>query len=567
MNAPAIRNPTATGSPELDVVEAVQGGEAVGMPSLGILVEGLGAALGNKRRVGKEVGRFGQDVVRIALGRSSLTPARGDRRFADEAWQENPLFRRLGQGYLAFGSAIQRLVDALEEDGCDWHRAEKARFAANIVVSAASPTNTLLTNPAAMKRAFDTGGASLVSGVRHLVSDMRFNGGMPSQTNKRAFQVGRDLAVTPGSVIHRDDVAEVIRYTPATDTVYARPLVIVPPPIGRYYFLDLRPGRSFVEYAVSKGFQVYLVSWRNPTASMGHWGMDTYAARILSAIDVAREVSASPDVNVIGFCAGGILSSTVLNHLADKGDDRVHSAAFGVTLLDFDSRAPLGAFSTPRLLELARQGSERDGIIKGEALGKVFAWMRPDDLVFNYWVNNYLLGHAPPTFDILAWNADSTNLPAQLHAQFIDVFKRNTLAEGATLRVLGSDVRLDQIKVPTFVTGALTDHLTPWAGTFRTTELLSGPSTFVLSNAGHIASLVNPPGNAKASYYYGGKLGDGPDAWLRTAKSKTGTWWEPWAAWTAKQSGERIAPPPNDDMRYQPLQPAPGAYVTERVRK
>jgi polyhydroxyalkanoate synthase len=248
------------------------------------------------------------------------------------------------------------------------------------------------------------------------------------------------------------------------------------------------------------------------------------------------------------------------------GKDRVHAASFAVTLLDFDSRAALGAFSAPQMLELAGKNSRRAGVITGRQLGNVFAWMRPDDLVFNYWVSNYLMGDDPPVFDILAWNADSTNLPAALHAEFLDIFKNNTLTEPGALEILGTPVDLSTIKVPTFVTGAITDHLTPWKGCYRTTELLGGPSTFVLSNAGHIASLVNPPGNPKASFYIGGDQGTDPDTWLKSATRRSGTWWEEWAAWALDRSGEQVAAPASaGNNAYRPLEPAPGPYVRDQA--
>ena len=278
-------------------------------------------------------------------------------------------------------------------------------------------------------------------------------------------------------------------------------MLVVPPPIGRYYFLDLRPGRSFVEYSVSRGLQTFLLSWRNPGPDQADWDIDTYAERILTAIDAVREATGSEDVNVIGFCAGGILNTAVLNHLAAKGDDRVHTASYAVTLLDFGQSAPIGAFSGAKLLSLARWNSKRSGVISARAMGNAFTWMRPNDLVWNYWVNNYLMGEDPPVFDILSWNADGTNLPAALHRQFLDIFEHNPLPEQGAMEALGTPIDLRQVKVPTYVTGAINDHLTPWKGCYRTTQLMSGETTFALSNAGHIASLVNPPGNPKANYY------------------------------------------------------------------
>jgi polyhydroxyalkanoate synthase subunit PhaC len=551
--------PPGTEDEALGIIEA---GEAIGVPTVTLLLQGLAMTLAQPRGVARETRRLAGDTLRILAGKSDRAPAKGDRRFADPAWAQNPAFRRLCQEYLSLCESVGHLVDDLDAGGRSWQDAERARFVANIVMSAAAPTNAFATNPAALKRAFDTGGASVARGARQWWRDVRSNGGMPSQTDRSAFAVGTDLAVTPGAVVDRDELAEIIQYGPSTPAVRQQPVLIIPPPIGRYYFLDLRPGRSFVEYAVSRGLQVFMVSWRNPDPSMGGLGMDAYAARIRSAMDVVSSICDSPGLSTIGFCAGGILMSTVLS----SSPSAVRAASFAVTLLDFDSRAALGAFSAPRLLELARKQSGRAGVITGRQLGNVFSWMRPDDLVFNYWVSNYLMGDPPPVFDILAWNADSTNLPARLHAEFLDIFKRNTLCQPFAVEVLGSGVDLGRITVPTFVTGAITDHLTPWKGCYRTTELVGGPSTFVLSNAGHIASLVNPPGNPKATYYINGETGAGPDAWFKSATKQPGTWWEVWADWTVAQSGSEVPVRGHLGSAVHPvLEPAPGRYVRDRV--
>jgi polyhydroxyalkanoate synthase len=347
--------------------------------------------------------------------------------------------------------------------------------------------------------------------------------------------------------------------------VRERPLVIVPPPIGRYYFLDLRPGRSFVEHAVGQGLQVFMVSWRNPTRKHAHWDLDTYAERVRRAIGVAREITGSPDVNTLGFCAGGIILTTLLNHLAAIRDESVHSAAFAVTLLDFGGRAPIGALSGRRLVGLARRMSGARGVLPARSMGSVFSWMRPDDLVFNYVVNQWLMGERPPAFDVLAWNADGTNLPAALHEQFLRIFRDNALVQPGAVTVLGTPVDLASITVPTFVTGALTDHLTPWDGCYRTTRLFSGPSTFVLSSSGHIQSLVNPPGNPRSSYWTGGEAGPDPADWRAAATQHTGSWWECWAPWTLARSGDLIAAPQRlGSVTHSPREAAPGCYVLDR---
>ena len=378
--------------------------------------------------------------------------------------------------------------------------------------------------------------------------------------------MGRDLAVTPGAVVARDAVAEVLQYAPATDTVFARPVLVVPPPIGRFYFLDLRPGRSFVEYAAGRGLQMFMVSWRNPTAEQGRWDLDTYARTVSSAIDTVREITGSPDVNLIGFCAGGIIATALLNHLAATGDHRVHSISYAVTLLDFALRAPITAFSGRGLVAFAGRRSRRKGIITSRQMGSAFTWLRPDDLVFNYWVNNYLMGDKPPAFDILAWNADGTNLPGALHGQFLDIFRDNLLTRPGPLSVLGTPLHLQNITVPTFVTGAVADHLTPWKGCYQTTQLLGGPSTFVLSYSGHIASLVNPPGNPKAHYWTGSTPGADPGQWLAGADRQQGSWWEAWADWATARADERQPQPENlGSERHPVLCPAPGLYVRDMV--
>jgi polyhydroxyalkanoate synthase len=545
--------------------ESAAGGEAVGIPSLPEAVGGLATALSQRGTVAREAARLGLELTRIAVGKSGVAPAKGDRRFTDPAWSSNPFFKMIAQSYLASAAAMEAIVSAMGEGRGDT-RAEQARFAANIVTSAVAPVNFLATNPAAIKHAFDTGGVSLLRGVRNYARDLRHNGGMPQMVEPGAFEVGRDLAVTPGAVVARDEVAEVLQYAPAGETVHERPVLIVPPPIGRFYFLDLRPGRSFVEYATRRGLQVFLISWRNPTPAQAGWDLDTYAARVSAAIDTVREITGSGDVNLMGFCAGGIIATTLLNHLAATGDDRVHSISYAVTLLDFGLRAPITAFSGRGLISFASRRSARKGIITSRQMGNAFTWMRPDDLVFNYWVNNYLMGNKPPAFDILAWNADGTNLPGALHGQFLDIFRDNLLTRPGELAVLGTPVHLAGIKVPAFVTGALTDHLTPWKGCYQTTQLLGGPSTFVLSYSGHIASLVNPPGNPKAHYWTGGPPGPDPEQWLAGASKQQGSWWEAWADWALERSGERQpAPGTLGAGRYPVLSPAPGLYVRDEV--
>jgi len=355
------------------------------MPSAAAVLAAGAGTLTQGRAVVREAGRLSRELLRVSRGNSTVAPAKGDWRFADPTWQENPVYRRVGQAYLALAEAMDRLVDEVEKSGKD---TDKARFTVTLLTSAAAPTNFLPGNPAAIKRTFETGGRNLARGLRNWAGDVSHNGGMPSMADRDALRVGRDLALTPGSVVERDEVAELIQYTPTTDTVHERPVLIVPPPIGRFYFLDLRPGRSFVEYSLSRGLQTFLLSWRNPGKEQADWDLDAYAARVLRAIDAVREITGSDDVNVIGFCAGGIINTGVLNHLAATGDSRIHSASFAVTMLDFGQRAPIQAFSNAKLVSVARARSRRAGVIAARDMGAAFTLMRPNDLIWKYWVNN-----------------------------------------------------------------------------------------------------------------------------------------------------------------------------------
>jgi polyhydroxyalkanoate synthase len=539
--------------------QALDGGEDVGELRRRVLLGSLGTAIARSGRVTRESAGLGLELARVAIGRSSVEPARSDWRFKDPAWRENPIYRRVGQSYLAASGTLERLISS---EGLDWKTAERAKLATAILTSALAPTNTLAGNPAALKRAFETGGASLARGSRSFVRDLRHNGGMPQQADTRPFTLGENLAATPGAVVHRDDVCEVIHYRPATAEVHTRPVLLVPPQIGRFYFMDLAPKRSFVEYAVSRGLQFFVVSWRNPTAEHADWDLDTYAAAVVRAIDAVTEITGSDDLNTIGLCAGGILTSTVLSAMAAQGDDRIHAASFGVTLLDFSVPTTVGMFLSPRLLRDARRRSAKSGVLEGEALGRVFSWLRPNDLVWNYWVNNYLMGNDPPAFDILAWNSHTTRLPGALHTQLLDIFEHNVLCTPGALTVLDQPVDLGSITCDTYVTGALSDHLTPWKGCYRTTQLIGGDSTFVLSNAGHIASLVNPPGNPKAKMFVGERLEPDPDAWLAAATERAGTWWEHWADWMSERAGPlKPAPTKLGSRKHKAGEPAPGSYV------
>ena len=501
-----------------------------------------------------------RQLVEVAMGRSEVAAAPGDKRFTHPAWSNNPLYRRVLQAYLVECHALVRLVDDVDLD----HKSrERARFAISLFTEAAAPTNTLLGNPAALAKALESRGQSLVSGLRHFAGDVRHNGGMPSMVDARPFTVGGNLAVTSGQVVLRSELFELIQYAPSTDRTYRRPLVAIPPQINKYYITDLAPGRSLVEHTVAAGIPYFAVSWRNPTAEQRDWNLDTYVAACKEAIQVACDISGTADANVLGICAGGITLACLLGHLAATGEPLARSVTFMVAGLDARAESTVGALASTAAVEVARARSQRSGVLDGKDMGKVFAWLRPNDLVWNYWVNNYLLGEEPPAFDILYWNADTTRLPAALHSDFLDLFGSNFLVRPGSLRVLGTPIELGAVKCDSYVVAGSTDHIIPWTGAYETTQLLGGKSEFVLSTSGHIQAIVNPPTNKKSSYLT--RRGRPPSRaaeWRAGATRHEGSWWDHWLRWLARRSGGLGgAPTALGNDRHPALGPAPGRYV------
>ena len=544
--------------------EAVGAAEDVGTLNRLQLLGTAARLFGHVPTVAKAGTKLAGELARVVVGRSEVEAERRDWRFKDPTWTGNPGYHRLMQGYLAACAALGEVAE--EADLPDWRQRERARFVVTMLTSALAPTNTLLGNPAALKVALETGGGSLVAGARNFVSDVRHNGGLPSQVDRSQFVVGKDVAVTPGAVVFRSEVLEVLQYGPQTPTVHQIPVVVVPPQINKYYFMDLSPGRSLTEYSLRQGLQFFAISWCNPHKEQRDWNLDTYGHAIISALDAVQDITGSGQVHLFGLCAGGITTATVLNHLTAVGDDRVRSVSFGVTLLDWSVRAQAGMMMSVPLLKLAGWRSRQSGVMDGQSLASVFTWMRPNDLVWNYWVNDYLMGKKPAPFDILAWNADKTNLPAAVHGQFLSMFATNVLAEPGGMTVLGSPVDLSRVKVDAYVTGGTTDHLTPWRGCYRSAQLLGGDATFVLANTGHIQTLICPPGNPRSRYWVGSEPGPDPDAWKAGAEERTGSWWEHWAEWIIPRSGEQKPAPAELGNDVHPvLGNAPGTYVHEQA--
>ncbi|HKF76671.1 MAG TPA: alpha/beta fold hydrolase, partial [Candidatus Dormibacteraeota bacterium] len=358
---------------------------------------------------------------------------------------------------------------------------------------------------------------------------------------------------------------ELIQYAPATETVRQRPLVVVPPQINKFYVLDLAPGRSFLEHAVAQGVAAFTISWRQPGPGHRDWGLDTYVCAARKAAEVACEITGSEDCNVLGVCAGGIIVALLLGHLAAREDPRVHSATFGVTMLDTGTGSLIGELASDRSVAAAAWRSRRRGYLDGRDMARVFAWMRPNDLVWNYWVNNYLVGNDPPAFDVLYWNSDTTRLPAALHAEYLDLFQRNPLVGADEISVLGTPIDLRRVRCDCYVMAGATDHIVPWQACYRIPQLVGGKAEFVLSSSGHVQSIVNPPGNRKASYRTSPRRPRDPEAWLAGAEQHAGSWWTHWARWVGGRSGEhRPAPAALGSSSHPARERAPGRYVLER---
>ncbi|WP_039009707.1 alpha/beta fold hydrolase [Cupriavidus sp. IDO] len=502
-----------------------------------------------------------RELMSVLAGKSTTAPQKGDRRFSDPAWQDNPLYRMSMQGYLAWCNALSGFV---ERSALDDKSKERAQFVLSLMTDALSPTNTLLGNPAALRKIIESGGASLISGLRNIVTDALTNQGMPSQVDKSAFEVGRNLGTSPGSVVFRNEVLELIQYTPSTPNVYARPQLIVPPQINKFYIFDLSEGKSIVDYMLRNQFQVFVVSWRNPAIEHRDWDLDTYVSALIEAIAAIRDITGSDDVNLHGACSGAMTMAALLGHLEAHKEKLVNASTLMVAVLDSTADSQIGLFATPESISAAKQASILKGVLEGEDMGRVFAWMRPNDLVWNYWVNNYLLGNAPPVFDILYWNNDTTRLPAKFHGQLLDIFAGNLFAKPGALTVLGTPIDLSEVSCDKYVVAGITDHITPWKGVYNTARTFGGNTRFVLSSSGHIQSLINPPGNPKAKYFLNPELPESPDDWLLSARPEADSWWDNWRQWLAERSGElRPAPAKAGNKRHPPLAAAPGTYFAE----
>jgi len=508
---------------------------------------------------------YAGELAGVIKGESTVAPDPKDRRFVDPAWQSNFLFRRLLQAHMV---TQQGLAQVVEESKLDKKEKGRAKFFVSLLFDALAPSNWIFANPAALRKILDTGGENLIKGARNLVHDVRHNHMLPSSVDASPFKVGVNLATTPGHVVFRNEMFELLQYTPTTSQVHRRPLVMSPPQVNKYYAVDLTPEKSLIKWAVDSGVQMFVVSWRNPTVEQRHWGLEDYALALDEAVEVARQVTGSPDVNMWGSCAGGMTLAAYLGWLAATGEQhKVANTTWAVCVLDTASAledTTLGLFNTPSTIRMAKARSATKGVITGPQMASMFAWMRPNDLIWNYWVNNYLLGNRPPAFDILAWNADTTRLPGQFHSDLLDLVADNPYLNAGRLEIDEVPIDMTKVKVGAYVIGGITDHITPWNGCYGTARLFGEESTFVLANAGHLQSLLNPPGSPKSFFFSAPASVKDPLEWAKLAQPtrQDGSWWPHWRAWIQQRSGELVTAPKRAGSRkHRPLSPAPGEYV------
>ncbi len=473
----------------------------------------------------------GRDAAPVA------PPERGDRRFSSAEWRTNPWFDYLRQSYLINSRFLTEWVEALKAEPL---AKERLRFITRQFVDAMSPANFTATNPGALKLALETKGESLTRGVRQLIEDA--HKGRISTTDESVFEVGKNLAVTEGAVVFENELIQLIQYKPLTPTVFKRPLVMVPPCINKYYILDLQPENSFARYAMEQGHVVFMVSWRNITEEVGGLTWDDYIERgVLKALEVAQAIAGTEKVNAHGFCVGGTMLGAALAVMAAKGEERVESATFLASMLDFSDTGEIGLFIDEASVALREASIGTGGVMPGRDLALAFSALRANELVWSYVVNNYLLGKSPEAFDLLYWNADSTNLPGPMYCWYVrNTYLENKLREPGRVSTMGVPVDLGQVAVPAYVLATREDHIVPWRTAYRTTRLLKGEMRFVLGASGHVAGIVNPASRNKRSYWTGRGLTEEPESWLAAATEKPGSWWTDWSAWLEHFGGDRV---------------------------
>ena len=503
-----------------------------------------------------------------AMGGSDSAPAGADagrdKRFSGRAWRDSHYHDYLSRAYLLNSRFLNDLVDGAELEA---PAKQRLRFYTRQLIDAMSPANFFATNPEALQLVLDTRGESLHAGIRHLIEDMEL--GRVSMVDESAFEVGRNLAVTPGEVVYENQLIQLIQYRPATSKVRKRPLLMVPPCINKFYILDLQPENSFVRYAVEQGNTVFMLSWRNITEDgLSALTWDDYMAEgVLKAIDVVRAITRSETINALGFCVGGTLLAAALAVLRARGEDRVASVTLLATMLDFSDTGDIDVFIDEASITAREAAIGKGGILSGKELAFVFSALRANDLVWSYVVNNYLKGKSPDAFDILYWNADSTNLPGPMYCWYVrNMYLENRLRQPGALTMCGVPVDLGAIRLPTYILATREDHIVPWKTAYLSTHYLKGDTRFVLGASGHVAGVINPPAKQRRGYWTYDRLPENAEDWLAVAAEKRGSWWPDWDAWLREYAGgERAAPKNPGNAKYKAIEPAPGRYVKVRV--
>jgi polyhydroxyalkanoate synthase len=494
--------------------------------------------------------------------------AQGDRRFKHDDWQQNFLYDYIKQSYLITARHLHQSIAGVE--GLDEQTARKVDFYTRQYIDALSPSNFVLTNPEVMRETVATGGQNLVKGFAHLLDDLaRGNGDGPRlrMTDETAFKVGENLGVTSGKVVFQNDLMQLIQYSPRTEQVFARPLLIIPPWINKYYILDLREKNSFVRWAVGEGHTVFIISWANPDAAFAGKTFEDYLNQgPLAALDAVERATGMREINLIGFCLGGTLLATALGHLAAKGDTRVASATFFATLIDFEQAGELEVFIDEAQVSALEKRMKERGYLEGSEMASTFNMLRANDLIWSFVVNNYLLGRDPFPFDLLYWNSDSTRMPAAMHSYYLrNMYLENRLAKPGALVLNETPIDLGRVKVPLYFVSTLEDHIAPWQSCYAGARLFSAPVRFVLGGSGHIAGIINPPAANKYGYWTNDALPADPQAWLASAENHAGSWWTDWALWSAARGGDKVPAREPGSGALPAIEDAPGSYVSVRA--
>ena len=494
-------------------------------------------------------------------------PDPGDRRFRDAAWSENALFDYIKQSYLLTARWMQSTVRQVE--GMDDKTAKKVDFYTRQFVDAIAPSNFVLTNPEVLRATIESGGENLLHGLKHVLEDLERGKGrlMIKMTDLDAFEVGRNIAVTPGKVIYQNDLLQLLQYEPTTEKVHRRPLLIMPPWINKYYILDLQPKNSFVRWAVAQGHTVFVVSWVNPGEELARKSFDDYMLEgPLACLDAMAKATGERDANVIGYCLGGTLLAATLAYMAAKGDDRFASATFLASMVDFTEAGELGIFIDEEQLAVLEDRMRQHGYLEGSDMATTFNMLRANDLIWSFVVNNYLLGKEPFPFDLLYWNSDSTRMPAAMHSFYLrNMYQENRLVRPGGITLAGVPIDLTKVKIPAFFLSTKEDHIAPWKSTYAATQIFRGPCKFVLSASGHIAGVVNPPPKTKYGHWENDNLPPNPDSWLEDAIYYPDSWWPVWEEWIRQYAGEMVPARLPGDGKVKPIEDAPGSYVMTKA--